>query len=101
MKPKRRPASVKAPRVRWARAHPCYPYSRVCVGSYCVGQYVTSESASAAVKSINRELSRLVAARDKRRERKSSAFERDLTSILDSEPTRKLVKSEAKRRNRK
>jgi hypothetical protein len=66
MKPKRRPASVKAPRVRWARVE---AWSRVMIGDYVVTQRITSESARSDVKAINRELSRLVAARDKRRAR--------------------------------
>lgn len=103
MKPKRRPASVKAPRVKvplvvWAsvRGH-CTVY----LGRWCVIQCVTRESALAEANGINRELSRLVAARERRKARTSSAFERDMASILDSAPTRKLVASEAKRRAKK
>lgn len=99
MKPK-----TKAPRVRWAKV--ANPLSRNPAWRVVVGRSVASyepcwELADSVARAINAELSRLVAARERRKARPSSAFERDLTSILDSAPTRKLVKAEAKRRAKK
>ncbi len=94
----------KAPRVRWAEAR----HSEDGNGGWWyvhIGRayfrFDNEHEPREFVKTVNAELSRLVAARERRKARTSSAFDRDLTSILDSAPTRKLVASEAKRRAKK
>lgn len=96
MKPK-----TKAPRVRWAKVVEMRNHFFVKLGSKYFGSYIIRDDATARAFVLNAELSRLVAARERRKARTSSAFDRDLTSILDSAPTRKLVKAEAKRRAKK
>ena len=68
-KPNPKPASVKAPRVRWARVRSVKAsHSEIRIGSVTMYSLAMDASAAAEFEGLfNRELSRLVAARDKRR----------------------------------